>query len=146
MIGFEGDVFLFQTNDNGDINIENGIIEMTGGLETTMYLSLFGGNFDENSEWWGNLTENNDVNKLISRTQSFIENMPLTTQNIERLKEVILIDLDWLKSENIANEINVNVFIVDINRIDIIININAFGEQIDFRYTLNWQTMQNKIN
>ena len=44
----QGDVKLIQTNDDGDINIINGVTEMSGGLETTVYLALFGGNEDDN--------------------------------------------------------------------------------------------------
>ena len=43
----QGDVLLFQTVDDGEINIENGVVEMSGGLETAAYLSLYGGNEDD---------------------------------------------------------------------------------------------------
>jgi len=57
----QGDVKLFQTTDDGDIYVVNGIVEMSGGLETSAYLSLFGGNEDDDGSdgspfsWWANL-------------------------------------------------------------------------------------------
>ena len=59
----QGDVSLFQTNDDGNIEVEGGIVTMGGGLETSAYLSLFGGNEDDDNRtdnpanWWGNIDE-----------------------------------------------------------------------------------------
>ncbi|GAG06443.1 unnamed protein product, partial [marine sediment metagenome] len=59
-----GDILLLSTKDGGDINIESGLIEMTAGFETAVYLSLFGGNIEDDGTeatksktWWGNLLE-----------------------------------------------------------------------------------------
>ena len=49
----QGDVLLFQTENDGDISATNGVIEMTGDLRTAVYLSLFGGQ----SEWWGDVDQ-----------------------------------------------------------------------------------------
>ena len=43
----QGDVLLFQTIDDGNVEVINGIITMSGGLDTAAYLSLFGGNEED---------------------------------------------------------------------------------------------------
>jgi hypothetical protein len=40
----EGDVHLFQTVNDGDICVVGGLVEMSSGLDTAAYISLFGGN------------------------------------------------------------------------------------------------------
>ena len=36
----QGDVRLFQTNDGGEITVENGLVEMSGGLETCAFVDM----------------------------------------------------------------------------------------------------------
>lgn len=57
-----GDVLLFHSNsDCGDITEEGGIVQMTQGFETMVYLVLMGGNEEDDGsestsklQWWGN--------------------------------------------------------------------------------------------
>lgn len=63
-----GDVLLFHSSEDcGDIIAEGGIVQMTQGFETMVYLVLMGGNEkDDRSEataklqWWGNEGEPED--------------------------------------------------------------------------------------
>ena len=57
----EGDVLLFQTNDEGDIESIDGVVTMSGGLETMFYLSIFGGNEDDDA------TSGNNVDVVSAR-------------------------------------------------------------------------------
>jgi len=76
------DVYLFQTNDDGEICIENGIVSLTGGLDTAAYLSLFGGNEqDDGSQntslnYWGNILENDKAFQYRSQTQYLLRSIP----------------------------------------------------------------------
>jgi phage gp46-like protein len=84
------DVLMHQTLDDGEITVANGTIEMTDGSETAVYLSLFGGD----SVWWGNSLDTPD--KIDSRTGKLLESLPLTTGNLQRIKDAVESDLSWM--------------------------------------------------
>ena len=67
----QGDVILYQSLNDGEIEIVDGIVTMDGGLQTAVYLSLFGGNiddaagFDKRLSWWGNCEEPDEAKKIL---------------------------------------------------------------------------------
>lgn len=126
----QGDVKLFNTLNNGDITVEEGITEMSGGLETAVYLSLFGGNEDDDGlddnrkQWWGNLSENEPSKQYRSETQHMMRSLPLTTNRVRPLEEAILRDLRWLIPD-VARTIEAEVFVIGLNKIKINVVING---------------------
>jgi len=142
----QGDVKLFQTNDDGDITVTDGIVEMSGGLETMAYLCLFGGNEDDDGRddnpfnWWGNLDENETANQYRSETQNLLQALPATTGNLRRIEDAANRDLAVFTEEKIASSVTVAVSIPGINRIKIIIDIEANGEESSFEFTENWKS------
>lgn len=144
---FEGDVLLFNTADGGEINFVNGQPEMTAGFETAIFLSLFGGNFEDDGlagnkkTFWGNLAENNISRKYISRFQNLMRGIPLTSGNLRRLEQAALADLEWFKTEKMAGEILVTGSVPARNRLKMIIDVNSpQGESAHVEYLLNWQS------
>lgn len=141
----QGDVKLFQTDDNGDISVIDGVVEMSGGLETAAYLSLFGGNDDDDGrdgnplEWWGNIGENIQARQYRSETQNLIQGLPATTGNLQRIEDAAKRDLDWFLSVGVASSVAVGVIIPGLNRIKITIEIEANGEESSFSFTENWK-------
>lgn len=83
------DVLLYQTNDDGDINVVNGVVEMSGGLETFVYLSLFGGDV----EWWGNADEPDPAKRFKGEFQTLARSIPITPGNLRRLEDAARRDL-----------------------------------------------------
>lgn len=140
----QGDVLLYQTNDDGDIIVENGITQMSAGLETSAYLSLFGGNEgDDGSEnstnqWWGNIGELESY-KLRSRTQYLLNTLPATSQNLLRIEKAVASDLEWMITETVASSISVSVSIPGLNRVLIEVSIEADGNPTDFKFYENWK-------
>lgn len=140
----QGDVKLFQTIDDGNITIENGITEMSGGLETAAYLALFGGNEeddgrDENpNNWWGNIGEE-PAKQYRSETQYMLRSLPATTGNLGRLEDAAIRDLQFFLDENIASSVTVVAGIPRLNRIKLTIAIEAEGEESNFEFTENWK-------
>jgi len=132
----EGDVLLYQTNDDGEVNITNGIVKMSGGLETAAYLSLFGGNEDAKT-WWGNLSETEDASKYISETQHLLQALPITSGNLLRVEDAAKRDLAWFKEEGVATEISVSASILGLNMIQLEIKI----DQESFKFVENWRAM-----
>ena len=141
----QGDVFLFQTNDGGEICILNGIVEMRGSLETTSYLAIYGGNVadrgDENSEftWWGNIGENQPEKKYISRFQNMIQSLPLTSSNLLRAKDALMTDLNFLLDEGTINSLEINMAVEGRNTLKIEIIADYIGETQNLIYFANWQ-------
>jgi len=134
---FEGDLLLRDTPDGGDIRIEKGLIVNDKTFGTAVYLSLFGGNKDDNGRaenrrtWWGNTLRGvNENRRLVSRFQAIIFGLPMTTRNILDAEEAARLDLSWVIGDKIADEILTDGRVVSRNRFSLTIRINAGGETI----------------
>lgn len=138
----QGDVILYQSNDDGEVEVVGGLITMDGGLQTSAYLSLFGGNeddaggSDESLSYWGNLDETETNKQYRSETQHLLQSIPVITSNLLKLKEAANRDLAWMIDDNIATEIEVTVTMPALNTVKISINIDA-DETIEF--IENWK-------
>lgn len=132
------DVKLFQTIDDGEISIEGGIVEMSGGLETAAYLSLFGGDEDL-KEWWGNISETDPARRYRSETQQILDTVPATSSNLIRIEDAALRDLRWFINENIASTIDVSASIPAPGRVSIAGIIEADGVLSEFDFVENWE-------
>ena len=112
MVDFEGDVLLIETPDGGDIVLEDGCIKACKDFSTAVYLSLFGGNKDDagtvknRHTWWANtFKETPESEKVVSRFQAVITGLPLSVKNIRKAETAAALDLEWLKSDGVADEI-----------------------------------------
>lgn len=141
----QGDVILCQSNDNGEIEVINGIVSMDGGLRTSVYLSLFGGNEDDDGlqnnafTWWGNIDEAIESRKYISRTQNIIDKIPATSSNLLKLQDAVENDLQWLLDDNVATSIDVAISIPGLNKVDILINIVSIDLEQNLQFSANWK-------
>ena len=141
----QGDVLLCQTNDLGDIEVEDGIVTMSGGLETAVYLSILGGNIEddglENNQftWWGNLMETDSAFKYVSETQRILTALPAVSRNLLLVEQAILRDLQWMLDNKVASNIAVTVTLPQINRVGISVDIEADGLEKNFNFTENWR-------
>ena len=141
----EGDVHLFQTADDGDISVTSGIVEMTGGLETAAYISIFGGNEDDdgsndsNQTWWANLNEVEQQYQFRSETQNLLQALPATSGNLIKVTNAVKRDLNWFLTLNIASSVSVAVSMPALNTICISVEITAYGEENQFQFTENWK-------
>lgn len=109
---FAGDVLLIETPDGGDIVLEGGLVKPCKDFSTAVYLSLFGGNKDDagtvknRHTWWANtLKETLETEKVVSRFQAVITGLPLSVKNIRKAETAAALDLEWLKSDGVADEI-----------------------------------------
>ena len=145
---FEGDLLLHDTPDGGDIRITDGFVAGDRGFGTAVYLSLFGGNKDDNGRvrnrrtWWGNTLRGvNENRRLVSRFQSIIFGLPMTTGNILDAEEAARLDLGWIIAEQIADEILTDGRAVSRNRFSLKVRVNARGETIyDNAFALFWRS------
>lgn len=142
----EGDVLLISTLDGGDIIVDNDLVKMTGGFETAIYLSLAGGNIEDNGTestknkgWWGNQLEDDQSKKLISRLQNLIKAIPATPANLRKAIQAASDDLAWFISDGIADSVPVQGSLVERNRLQLIIEIIKDGEKLaEFKWLQNW--------
>jgi phage gp46-like protein len=151
----QGDVVLYQGIDDGDIMMTTGsyvapgedvpvspeaFVVMDGGFETATYLSLFGGNQEDDGtaatallSWWGNIGE---AVPYRSRTQHLLSSLPATSSNMQRLKQAVLDDLAWFSEQNIAKTISAEVSIPALNRVRVVVDIDDFNAT----YESNWKS------
>lgn len=141
----QGDVTLFQTDNEGEINVRGGIVEMGGGLETAAYLSLFGGNEDDDGladnpkTWWGNIEEVDPARQYKSETQYLLKAIPATSGNLRRIEDAAARDLAWFIAERVASSVTVSASIPGGNRIKLTVDIEADGIESRFEFVENWK-------
>ena len=144
----QGDVKLFNTTEGGDISVVNGVTEMSSGLDTAAYVSLFGGNEDDSGSdnnaqtWWGNLGETEPAKKYRSETQFILKSLPATSENLGRVEDAAARDLQWFLDVGAASSVTVEASIPTRNRIQIDIEILAEGEESSFSFSENWKAAQ----
>ena len=138
----QGDVLLFQTNDDGDIDVTGGIVEMSGGLQTTAYLSLFGGNegdaggSDIALTWWANLDELEPSNQYRSETQNVLQALAASPRNLKRVEDAAGRDLAWMVEQKVATSVAVAATMPGLNKVKLTINING---DFTVEFIENWK-------
>jgi len=150
----QGDVLILQTlgvSGGLEFTIEavNGILTMSPDFQTAAFVSLFGGNFEDDGtagnpeSWWGNGLENETRFMVRSRTQALLQSIPATSGNLQRIQAAAEQDLRWFTDQftgaGVANFLDVEVSIPALNRVAIVIRIEAFGVEDQFTFTENWK-------
>lgn len=140
----QGDVLLYQTNDDGDINVDGGIVAMSGGLETAAYLSLFGGNEQDDGrkdnplQWWGNLGEDPE-RQYRSETQYLLRSVPAIPANLRRIEEAAVRDLGWFVSSGAATSVSAAASMPGLNKVRLAVTIEANGQPAVIEFIENWK-------
>lgn len=140
----QGDVLLYQTNDGGDINVDGGIVVMSGGLETAAYLSLFGGNEQDDGrkdnplQWWGNLGEEPE-RQYRSETQYLLRSVPSIPANLRRIEEAAVRDLGWFVSSRAATSVSAAASMPGLNKVRLVVTIEANGQPAVIEFIENWK-------
>lgn len=141
----EGDVLLCHSADGGELVVESGKIQYTKDLRTAIYLSLFGGNEDDDGRedsgntWWGNVIEPDPVKKYVSQTQYLLKSMPATTANLLRLSDAVNGDLSWLTDTKRVEELNAVISLPALNSVSIEIQLLIDGTTYQYTLTTNWE-------
>jgi phage gp46-like protein len=144
---FQGDLLLQETPDGGEIILENGLFKPDENFSNAVYLSLFGGNKEDNGkvknnkEWWGNTIEGiEDNEKLVSRFQNIIYGLPMTVKNIREAETAAALDLKWFKDEKIIDELNIYGTVTGKNNFVLIIEMLKDGLKVfSNSYALLWE-------
>ncbi len=106
------DVYLFQTPEDGEIEMADGDLVLTEGLETASYLSLFGGNDEDNGsnlterkQFWGNMVESDPIRRERSETSTLLDTLPPKASNLNLIARAAERDLAWLESTGRVTEL-----------------------------------------
>lgn len=134
------DVHLRQENDGGEITIENGLTEMSDGLETAVFLSLFGGNDDDGGlqgdeprQWWANLDETETEKQYRSQTQNLLRALPLNTANLQRIEDAVYSDLAWIV-ESVATNVEALATMPALNTVRLQIFVEVDGKIVPLSF------------
>lgn len=146
MLDFEGDVLFTDSPDGGQIAIEDGLVKCDRSFSTAVYLSLFGGNKEDDGKventkgWWGNYTEGAlPEERLTSRFQTFATK-PLSSANIRLAERAAVADLSWLKDDGIADEVDASGIIDAVHHAVFTITVKKGGETVlKTKYGIQWE-------
>lgn len=134
------DVLLRQTNDGGNITILGGLCQMSEGLETASYLSMFGGNeqdagdADTTLQWWGNIGETDAARTYRGETQNLIKSLPAIPANLQRIEQAAERDHAWMIEAGIATAVAVTARIPALNRVTVEVQITTLAEVVQFSF------------
>jgi phage gp46-like protein len=131
----QGDILLYNTSDGGEIKNENGEPEMDGGFENAVFLSMF--ESDGKPHWTDEYKTESAKGK--AEFYNFIIGNTKTIGNINHAVLLLEKDLEWIKTDTIADTINIDIEDTDVNRILVSIEILANGETLfENKYEINW--------
>jgi phage gp46-like protein len=135
------DVYLFSTPDGGEIDANNGRLTMSDGLDTAVYLSLFGGNEDDSGsdgdarkQWWGNLSETDPPRQYRSETQHLLKSLPLIPASLRRIEDAAKRDLAWMVPSP-ARAVDARATIPALNTVRLELAVDIDGTVFSFTFT-----------
>jgi len=135
------DVALRNTDDGGEITMENGLLVMDDGLYVAVYLSLFGGNVDDSGadgdkpkQWWGNLSEAEPENTYRSETQAALNSLPLVPASLRQIQDAIGRDLAWMVPDEVE-AVDATVTMPALNTVKMTIELSVDGTKHVYDFT-----------
>lgn len=138
------DVHLYQTNDGGTIDFVNGLAVMSDGLESAVYLSLFGGNELDSGEeatdaqqWWGGLDETDESRQYRSRTQYLLRALPAVSANLRKLEDAMQDDLAWML-DSFVTSIEATASLTAPRRVSLEIVVTIGDSEYTFDFEESW--------
>lgn len=129
------DVYLYDTPDGGDVTQD---LEIRDGLETSVYLSLFGGNAkDDGSQdnpfgWWGNIGETVAARRYVSEAAFLLRTVPPEPKNLRRIEDAAKRDLAWALAGGVTETLAVVVTMPALNTVKMSVFLDGI-DPIEFR-------------
>lgn len=138
------DVRLYQSPDDGEIDFVAGQPTMSDGLETSAYLSLFGGNERDSGltdgdkfQFWANFEELVAERRQRSQLQNLLQAIPATPANLRRVEDAALADLAWMGAALDAT-VAVEASMPALDTISIAVAITIGKTTYDFDFASAW--------
>ena len=119
---------IYESGSGGRYELRNGLPIYTNGLISEVYIAMFGGNRNGNA-WYGN--ENAEPSRrVISETETMLENMVITSNNLAKLEQAMTEDCK--KLEAAYGPISCKAIAEGNNRIKL--NVKVGGDMFKFVY------------
>jgi phage gp46-like protein len=135
----QGDIYLYESEDGGEITVRNGEPVMDAGMETAAYLSLFS---NEDEDHWINEYAKEDE-KIESQFYAFIRGNPKTVTNMNKAKDLLRKDFDWMLRVGLADRIETDIESVSIIHVLLKVKILKDEQTINESvFKLNWRAQQ----
>jgi phage gp46-like protein len=138
------DVRLYQSDDDGEVDFVAGQPTMADGLETSAYLSLFGGNERDSGltdgealQWWANFEEPVAERRQRSQLQALLQQIPATPANLRRAEDAALADLAWMGAALDAS-VAVEASMPALDNISIAVSITIGKTTYEFDFASSW--------
>lgn len=138
------DVRLFHSLDGGEIEVSNNDVVTGKELETAAYLSMFGGNERDNGltsgeslQWWANFEEPTAARRYRSEVQALLLDLPATPENLRKVEDAALRDLDWMTSE-LKAKVAVEATIPDVDAVNLAVAIQIGKTTYTFDIASKW--------
>lgn len=123
------DPIVFMGEEGFDLECENGVITVGGGLQNAVLFSILGGN--ETGKYW--------AGEIESTTLQLIRNSALTSAALLRLESAVQYDLAWMVRDKIASKITVKTAVRGTGRVDLTIEIlSPTGDPDSYQFSVNW--------
>lgn len=149
------DLNVFESGSGGELAIISNDLGTSEKLYQTIYLALFGGNLEastigneipseERLDWWGNslIFGTRQSKQFNSETERVLDNVVLNSSGRLKIQSAVENDLIFIK--NIVN-FNVNIVILDINKIAINIVLESLANQQDKQLQFIWDNAKNEL-
>jgi hypothetical protein len=149
------DINLFESGSGGEMRILNSDLLLTETIYQTIYLSLYGGNVEqdtnneesnlkENFDYWGNqlFYSNNPDKWFNSQTERTLSTVALNGEGRKLIEDAVNADLQFLN--NVVN-FTVEVNITSSNKAEILIFISEFQNQADRQLKMVWENSRNEL-
>jgi phage gp46-like protein len=136
------DVLLYNTADGGDIQVISGVITLTDGIDTAVFISLFGGNEDDSGsaadkavQWWANFDEPVESRRLRSETQFLLRSLTLIPANLKRIEDAATRDLSWFVTGKFATFVAVRATMPAPYTVNLEISLEVNGQTYNYTFT-----------
>lgn len=134
------DVNLYEDLGQGEIDVVNGDCVLSlDGLETAVFLSLYGGNDDDSGiqgddsiQWWGNAEEPDATRIYRSETQFLLKALPAVPANLRRVEDAAARDLAWMTDTGLADAVIPQATIPAVNKIQLTVSVEIDDETFRF--------------
>ena len=139
------DLLLRHTPNGGDFKLSNGRILLDESLSTAFYISLFGGNEEDNGdsetqddEYWANKIARVPERSIRSKTQSALAGTEARSSNRAIIENAALDDLQWAVSGDYVENITATVTIPAPKMVRLKIDTRINGQNISFVFDSEW--------
>lgn len=149
------DILLYESGDGGEMSIQSNDLALAETLYMQVYLAMFGGNVEENTktsylvnedrfDWWGNTLFFADVKskQFNSNTERTLKNVSLNSSGRLEIIRSMNEDLSYLSD---VLDYNVDVELLNVNKIRLIVAFSQKGNQEDKILQLVYDNAKNEI-